>query len=404
MSSVVIAGDTSGSVTLQAPAVSGSTVLTLPTSSGTVLTTASGQVLTAPVLGTPASGSLVNCTNVNYTGFKNRIINGGMVIDQRNAGASVTGSTTNPFSVDRWQTVSTQNSKFTAQQNANSVTPPAGFINYLGITSSSAYSVVAADQFRIFQSIEGLNVADLAWGTANAATVTLSFRVYSSLTGTFGGSLANNAYARSYPFTYTISTANTWTTISVTIAGDTSGTWLTTNGNGVIVSFGLGVGSTLSGTAGAWATASYVSATGAVSVVGTSGATFYITGVQLEKGSVATSFDQRAYGTELALCQRYYWPLRGTTATPSFIARTNAGAVGQGPGLNLKFPQPMRTAPTATQVGSWTQTNTSGGAGPTTPSCFTTDYVTFYVDSAAAGDCFYYLNGTSNGFNFSAEL
>jgi hypothetical protein len=238
-------------------------------------------------------------------GFKNRIINGAMVIDQRNAGASVTGSTTNPFSVDRWQTVSSQNSKFTAQQNAGSVTPPAGFINYLGITSSSAYSVVAADQFRIFQSIEGLNVADLAWGTANAATVTLSFMVYSSLTGTFGGSLANNAYARSYPFTYTISTANTWTTISVTIAGDTSGTWLTTNGNGVIVSFGLGVGSTLSGTAGAWATASYISATGATSVVGTSGATFYITGVQLEKGSTATSFDYRPYGTELALCQRY---------------------------------------------------------------------------------------------------
>jgi hypothetical protein len=250
--------------------------------------------------------TLVGENMTPYTGFKNRIINSAMVIDQRNAGASVTGSTTNPFSVDRWQTVSSQNSKFTAQQNAGSVTPPAGFINYLGITSSSAYSIVAADQFRIFQSIEGLNVADLAWGTANAATVTLSFRVYSSLTGTFGGSLANNAYARSYPFTYTISTANTWTTISVTIAGDTSGTWLTTNGNGVIVSFGLGVGSTLSGTAGAWATASYVSATGATSVVGTNGATFYITGVQLEKGSTATSFDYRPYGTELALCQRYF--------------------------------------------------------------------------------------------------
>ena len=242
----------------------------------------------------------------NSSFLRNRIINGDMVIDQRNAGASVTGSTTNPFSVDRWQTVSSQNSKFTAQQNAGSVTPPAGFINYLGITSSSAYSIVAADQFRIFQSIEGFNVADLAWGTANAATVTLSFRVYSSLTGTFGGSLANNGYARSYPFTYTISTANTWTTISVTIAGDTSGTWLTTNGNGVIVSFGLGVGSTLSGTAGAWATASYVSATGAASVVGTNGATFYITGVQLEVGTAATPFERRQYGQELALCQRYY--------------------------------------------------------------------------------------------------
>jgi hypothetical protein len=274
-------------------------------------------------------------------GFKNRIINGAMVIDQRNAGASVTGSTTNPFSVDRWQTVSSQNSKFTAQQNAGSVTPPAGFINYLGITSSSAYSVVAADQFRIFQSIEGLNVADLAWGTANAATVTLSFMVYSSLTGTFGGSLANNAYARSYPFTYTISTANTWTTISVTIAGDTSGTWLTTNGNGVIVSFGLGVGSTLSGTAGAWATASYISATGATSVVGTSGATFYVTGVQLEKGSTATSFDYRPYGTELQLCQRYYQYTGGAAG------RAKSGTAGE---LMQTISPVMRTTPTVALV------------------------------------------------------
>lgn len=289
----------------------------------------------------------------NTFGFKNRIINGNMAIDQRNAGASVTGSTTNPFSVDRWQTVSSQNSKFTAQQNAGSVTPPAGFINYLGVTSSSAYSIVAADQYRIFQSIEGLNVADLAWGTVNAATVTLSFKVYSSLTGTFGGSLANNAYARSYPFTYTISTANTWTTISVTIAGDTSGTWLTNNGNGVIVSFGLGVGSTLSGTAGAWATASYTSATGATSVVGTSGATFYITGVQLEKGSVATSFDQRAYSQELAMCQRYYYRLLPGATSAFSLAFAQTAVVTKG---YVKLPVTMRIDPSALEQ-SGTATN-----------------------------------------------
>ena len=280
-------------------------------------------------------------------GFKNRIINGGMVIDQRNAGASVTGSTTNPFSVDRWQTVSSQNSKFTAQQNAGSVSPPAGFINYLGVTSSSAYSVGASEQFRIFQSIEGLNVADLAWGTVNAVTVTLSFRVYSSLTGTFGGSLANNAYARSYPFTYTISSANTWTTVSVTIPGDTTGTWLTTNGNGLIVSFGFGVGSTLSGTAGTWATASYVSATGATSVVGTSGATFYITGVQLEKGSTATSFDYRPYGTELAMCQRYFYMLAKGTNT-EMVACNYWGSSELDAYVSFKVP--MRATPTAYQV------------------------------------------------------
>jgi hypothetical protein len=241
-----------------------------------------------------------------YYGFKNRLINGGMVIDQRNAGASITAGTTNPFSVDRWQTVSSQNSKYTAQQNAASVTPPVGFTNYLGATSSSAYSVLTGDYFALQQIVEGLNVADLGWGTANAATITISFWVRSSLTGTFGGSLTNNGSTRAYPFSYTISSANTWEQKSITISGDTSGTWLTTNGVGVRLCFGLGVGTTYSGTAGAWSGSNLISATGAVSVVGTNGATFYVTGVQLEKGVTATSFDYRPYGTELSLCQRYY--------------------------------------------------------------------------------------------------
>ena len=238
--------------------------------------------------------------------YKNRIINGGMVIDQRNAGASVTPVNAQ-YSVDRWAWNLTQASKFTTQQNAGSVTPPVGFSNYLGVTSSSAYSVLTGDYFYFTQKIEGFNTADLAWGTANASTVTVSFWVRSSLTGTFGGGICNDAGNRSYPFSYSIPVANTWTQISVTIAGDITGTWIgATNGNGLNLRLSLGVGATYSGTAGAWVAGNIISATGAVSVVGTSGATFYITGVQLEKGSVATSFDQRAYGTELALCQRYY--------------------------------------------------------------------------------------------------
>ena len=245
-------------------------------------------------------------TNAQYTGFKNRIINGAMVIDQRNAGASVTANN-DVFGVDRFKTVVSQSSKLNVQQNAGSITPPAGFTNYLGYTSSSAYSVLSSDFFFIAHNIEGYNFSDLAWGTANAATVTLSFWVRSSLTGTFGGALRNSSSStRSYPFSYTISSANTWTTISVTIAGDTSGTWIgATNGIGLQIAFSLGMGSTYNGTAGAWASANYASVTGATSVVGTNGAIFYITGVQLEKGSTATSFDYRPYGTELALCQRY---------------------------------------------------------------------------------------------------
>jgi hypothetical protein len=244
-------------------------------------------------------------------GFKNRIINGDMTIDQRNAGASVTPTSgTYTYTIDRFRGYASAASKYTVQQNAGSVTPPVGFTNYLGATSSSAYSVTSSDTFFLSQVIEGFNIADLAWGTANAQTVTLSFLVRSSLTGTFGGSLRNvDTPNRSYPFSYTISSANTWTTISVTIAGDTTGTWNTTNGQGIQVQWNLGSGSTFSGTAGAWAAGNLIAPTGATSVVGTNGATFYITGVQLEKGSTATSFDYLPYGTELALCQRYCYKL-----------------------------------------------------------------------------------------------
>jgi hypothetical protein len=238
--------------------------------------------------------------------MRNRIINGSMVLDQRNAGAGIT-PTSGQYLVDRWAYYSSQASKFTSGQGTGGA--PTGFSNYYAFTSASAYSLLTSDFFAFAQSIEGFNVADLGWGTANARTVTLSFLVFSSLTGTFGGALRNSAANRSYPFTYSVPVANTWTSISITIAGDTTGTWLTNNGTGIFVSFGLGVGSSVSGTAGAWAGANLLSATGAISVVSTSGATFYITGVQFEKGTQATSFEYRQYGQELALCQRYFRPV-----------------------------------------------------------------------------------------------
>lgn len=275
--------------------------------------------------------------------FKNRLINGAMQIDQRNAGASVTQIVASTYTVDRFAIYGSVTSKFTAQRNAASVTPPVGFTNYLGITSSSAYTVGSGEEFELYQSIEGLNTADLAWGTANAATVTLSFWVRSSLTGTFGGALQNSAGNRSYPFTYTINSANTWEKETITITGDTSGTWLTTNGIGIAVYFGLGVGSTKSGTAGAWAGSYYTSATGATSVVGTSGATFYITGVQLEKGSTATSFDYRPYGTELQLCQRYLPAFLASGTSQYFGSGVNAGASNF---ILIPFQVTTRVAPT----------------------------------------------------------
>jgi hypothetical protein len=276
-----------------------------------------------------------------------------MMIDQRNAGASVTpaGDT---YLLDRFCYFASQTSKFTWQQNKGSVTPPVGFSNYLGGSVAAAVTIGGSDYFGLFQSIEGYNIADLGFGTANAKTITISFQVYSSLTGTFGGALRNSAGSRTYPFTYTVSTANTWTTITLTIAGDTSGTWLTTNGTGLQIVFSLGIGSALSGTAGSWSGSNVYSATGATSVVGTSGATFYITGVQLEKGSTATSFDYRPYGTELALCQRYFESCFPIGTAPA----SNAGyfgaslMAGSSNGSSLLGGQPFkvtkRTAPSVT--------------------------------------------------------
>ena len=294
--------------------------------------------------------------------FRNRIINGGMVIDQRNAGASVT-PTSDTYTLDRWSAFLNQASKFSVQR---STTAPTGFSFSALITSTSAYSVTSGDLFAFGQYIEGFNTADLMWGTANAQTITLSFWVRSSLTGTFGGAIRNNAANRSYPFSYTISAANTWEQKSITIAGDTSGTWVgATNGTGLQLFFGLGVGSTFSGTAGSWNGNNNLSATGATSVVGTNGATFYITGVQLEKGSTATSFDYRPYGTELALCQRYYeksYPASSPVPTNTVLGpiislgtQTYAGGTGANQMLagTVYFKVTKRATPTIT-IYSWT--------------------------------------------------
>ena len=299
----------------------------------------------------------------NDFGLKNRIINGAMVIDQRNAGASVTVPTAvTTYSMDRFFTYSSAASKFSFQQNAGSVTPPTGFINYLGCTSLSAYSLGASDNFLFGQYIEGFNVADLDFGKATAKTVTLSFWARSSLTGTFGGSLVNSASNRSFVFTYTISTANTWEYKTITIAGDASGTWLTDNNTGIAVVFSIGSGSTFSTTAGSWVAGNFLNATGATSVVGTNGATFYITGVQLEKGSTATSFDYRPYGTELQLCQRYFASTfsQGTAVLAANASNTN-GLMGKGgtsavaePYVNWSLPVEMRTAPTCTTYNPYT--------------------------------------------------
>ena len=347
-----------------------------PTLSG--ITSISTTNLTVNGNAYPSSGPLSN---------RNKIINGDMRIDQRNAGASVTLGSNGAYPVDRFFCVEDSDGVMTAQQSTSA---PAGFSNSIRFTTTTADSSLTGGQFAcIQQMVEGYNVANLNFGTANAQTFTLSFWVRSSLTGTFGGSVANGAHDRSYAFTYSISSANTWEYKTITIAGDTSGTWLTTNGKGLKITWGLGVGSSYSGTAGSWNSAVYLSATSAVSVIGTLNATFDITGVQLEAGSVATPFEHRNYGNELARCQRYC-QVHDVSGSGELIAH----GVGNGTTTSSQIIRPFvpfRSAPalTISSAGDF-QIQFVGSATTTTCSSLslitgTTSSNYVYIDCAITG-------------------
>jgi hypothetical protein len=356
--------------------------------------------------------------------FRNRIINGAMVLDQRNAGASVSG-TTGVYTLDRWKVQNNSGAaRFNVQQNAGSVTPPSGYKYYLGITSTSAYSVASSDIIGIQQFVEGYNISDLAWGTSSALAVTLSFWVRSSLTGTFGGSVVEgSAGGALYPFSYTISAANTWEQKSVTIAGPTIGTWNSTNGAGIQLLFSMGTGSTFTGAAGSWTTSSYYAPTGATSVVGTNGATFYITGVQLEAGTTASPFEYRSYGIELMLAQRYYFQ------TPNFGNGAQiwgiAGSIGSTTTsyFRMSIPTVMRTTPsialspayntgTGWSVNLSSLTNSTFTAAPTIADYTNATMVAFYAPINAVSSTYFCLatdlyvpTGVStNNIQLSAEL
>jgi hypothetical protein len=268
-----------------------------------------------------------------------------MRIDQRNSGASVT-PTDLAYTLDRWQARQNAANKYSVQQSS---VAPSGFSKSLLVTSLSAYSLASTDVLYIRQNIEGFNVADLGWGTAAAQAITVSFWVRSSLTGTFGGAINNSAVDRSYPFSYTISAANTWEQKTITIPGDTSGTWLTDNGTGIRLVLGLGIGSTISGTANSWAAGAFYAPTGSVNVVGTNGATLHLTGVQLEVGSKASAFERRPYQQELALCQRYCFDAFGSSKGGNYAKLGTGGQVRNSTtsDINVIAPVPMRIAPSS---------------------------------------------------------
>jgi len=281
--------------------------------------------------------------------FRNRIINGDMRIDQRNGGASV--SNANSYTLDRWYFMRgalSSSPVFNVQQSS---TAPSGFKNSLSVTVGTAGAPGTSNYSSLYSRVEGFNVADLGWGTVSAQSTTLSFWVYSSVTGTFGVAFQNNALDRSYIASYTINSANTWEYKTVTIAGDTTGTWLSTSEIGIGLYWDIGVGITQSTTAGSWQAGNFLGLTGGTKVSNTNGATWYITGVQLEKGTVATPFEHRPYGTELALCQRYYYKA------------TVQSTWGNSDSYAMAFfyhPVEMRSSPTRTQISNSTGTLLGG--------------------------------------------
>jgi hypothetical protein len=333
-------------------------------------------------------------TAQSLQGFRNRIINGDMRIDQRNAGAAFNPPPNQGYSLDRWTTWLSQNT-FSVQRNAGSVTPPAGFSNYLGVTVTSATTIGVSDYFGVGHKVEGFNIADLGWGTANAQSATISFLVRSSLTGNFGAVIRRGDGGQYYAFTYAISASNTWEYKTVTIPGPTSGSWDSTNGTGLFLLFGLGAGSNQTASSNnTWVNGGVLGASGAAPVVATNGATFYITGVQLEAGSVATPFERRDYGRELMMCQRYY----EDSKEEPYTSRSVMLKTGFFESVEKQFIVEKRTSPTMTSI---SQSYIPFGGGASTNSTF---------PLIASRNGFYIGSGNGNSWTFaqswtaSAEL
>ena len=284
-------------------------------------------------------------TNSQIGGRRNLIINGAMQFDQRNCGNEVVpASNLNAYIIDRFRYNASQASKLKVQQNAQAITPPSGFSNYLGVTVNATHTVASTDNFFLTYFVEGHDSAHLDFGKSTAKTVTLSFYVQSSLTGTFSGSIVNSAENRAYPYTYTINTADTWERKTITIAGDTSGTWIgATNGKGLMLTFSLGMGSNFTGTAGQWNGAQDFGATGeTVKLVENASAQWKMTGLQLEVGQV-TNFEHRSFGETLALCQRYYTLIAEGASKPIAVAMNFTSSNMYS---TVHLPTDMRASPT----------------------------------------------------------
>lgn len=341
---------------------------------------------------TPAAASFTSMNGGQLAGLRNKIINGDFRVDQYSN--HVSAFSLNYF-CDRWAGIQSATAwNFSCPPSS---APVAGLAALGFAYCARAYVVTpaappAGNTYTLQQRIEGLNIADLAWGTAGAKPVTLSFWALATTAGTYSGAIQNGAFNRSYPFTYSIPAANTWTYCKVTIPGDTTGTWAIDNSLGLIIYFDLGSGATYRGPAGVWAASNVVGVTGAASLTNTAGANFYLVGVQLEAGSIATPFEQRPIGLEQNLCQRYYWdPAFGGTASGCFQLAIYSSGAGLQTATMLTLPQTMRGSPTIT-------VRNFSGNGATAIGVSPSSWGTLYCNITATG-----AQGISALFNMSAS-
>ena len=303
---------------------------------------------------------------------RNRILNGDMRIDQRNAGAAVTSG----FPLDRWQIeLFSGGGAANVEQVVDS--PTDGFYYSMKVDVTTAdTSLAAGDMYGIRQIIEGNNVVDLRYGLTGAKTVTVSFWVKSNVTGTFCAAVRNGDNDRCKPKEYTISSANTWEKKTLTFTGDTSGTWGRTNGRGIQLSFCLGSGTTRQGTADTWNTSEVHCTSNQTNLFASTSNEWYVTGVQLEVGEKATAFSHSSYVDELQRCQRYYEIARGL-GWPRSSDNVVMGSIS--------YKTEKRATPTLTATKT-----TGGGTGTvTTFNSSVYDVGVYQTGAAANTDCTY---------------
>ena len=334
-----------------------------------------------------------------WTGFKNRIINGTMTIDQRNAGANVTLSNSAQYPVDRFGVFKDTAGATCKAEQSSTVPNGEGFTKSLLWTTTTGSAAGVSEDACIRQYIEGYNFADLSFGTAAAQPFTLSFWVRSSIAGTYGVSLANSSANRCYMATYTVNATNTWEKKTITVVGDTSGTWVTDNGLGFRVFWDMGSGTNRSiAASSSWGSSYGTGLTGGVKISANTGATFYLTGVQVERGSTASSFEYRPYGTELALCQRYYW--KTTQGTGDVYGIAGYSLSGNAVWAQFGFPVTMRATPTVTIYGTWAVSNCGQ---PTIRGASTTNFLLQTVGTSTTAIATY-PNSSDDIIDASAEL